>query len=377
MRWRFCFVLTLLACAGVSHDALAGVLPEGVHAGIGIENGGHDSVGPYKIRDFIELQNQLGTNERIQVTGTHSQDFKELNGVAGTWEQPLGGNWRLLFNGSYNVTRPGGFINQIYDQSTHDDGFGGTALGSTLSYTSHLSGDLVVIYTVGIQTVDSETRQNSKIAALPSNSYAQRTRDLQGSIAINYNISDDTGLFSAFGVEHGIDWRNPAHVRMNVDDTPTVLRYSGSLKHNLPMAWQVVLKGTAQWTPDRVNELKMFSLGGWDYAVAYPSGERVGDVGAAGRLELNHLSVANLAGDTQLYYQPFVFVDGGFTRFNNPLPTEVAGTQTKASAGVGISLELTNGIHGGVQVAFPLTGRSSFSDAPRDARVLFSVGVRL
>ena len=131
-----------------------------------------------------------------------------------------------------------------------------------------------------------------------------------------------------------------------------------------------------QFSNDRVNQLKLFSIGGWDYASGYKAGERSGDIGGGARLEINQINVTTLPHIGQLYYQPFVFVDGGFTKINDPVGTEDDGVEKKASAGLGISVQTPSGFHGGAQVSFPLSGATVFDGKDTDARFLFSVGVK-
>ena len=172
----------------------------------------------------------------------------------------------------------------------------------------------------------------------------------------------------------GLDW-DAAHIRVNADDTASIVRATASFTHNLPLSWQIVLSASGQWTPSRVTETRLFSIGGWDHAVAYPLAERLGDIGAAGRAELNYLGALDLPATLgKLYYKPFVFVDGAFTQFNDPVAGEVGGIQTKASVGYGLGVLTTGGFHAGIQVSHQLSGASIFGDD--DVRVLFSVGIR-
>jgi hemolysin activation/secretion protein len=120
----------------------------------------------------------------------------------------------------------------------------------------------------------------------------------------------------------------------------------------------------------------MFAVGGSDYATAYRSGERIGDIGGGFHVELNKLGVASIPAMGELYYKPFVFFDGGFARINDPVPGETSGYRMEASVGAGISFEATNGLHAGVQVAWPLTGGSVFENGHEEARILFTVGFK-
>ncbi len=368
--------LGLLILAPASLAAQQRVLPDGVNAGLAFENGGHDTVGPYKWRGFILLQDQLKLGESIKFDGTLSGEVTELQGISVSYDQPLWQNWKLHMNGSFNHTHPGGVISEFFDQDVNELGGGGNALGTTLSYTYQPSDKLVMIFSGGFQSLDVSTQQTSKVFGFSDSTTTQRTRDLQAAVSLNYNFSKDTGVFGAVGFEQGVDVLDPEGTRQNFDPTASILRFNGSFKHNMAHRTQLAIRGGGQWTQDRVNRLKLFSLGGWDYASGYKTGERSGDKGAGARIELNQLNVTNLPWGGQLYYQPFVFIDGGITYVNDPIGSETSGWEKKASAGFGISFEATNGLHAGLQLSFPISGPTVFDGQDTDPRFLFNVGIK-
>ena len=386
-RFHQCCVFVFLFSSSQLASAQS-VLPEGVSAGIGFENGGTYSVGPYKLRSFVQFDDQFKTGEMIRIDGTATPDFEELLSIGLQYEQPLWQNWRLRINASTSETKPSREIADFFDQTSRDYGLGGTVLGTTLSYTHRPTDDFVAVFSGGFQSRDVKTKKVpirlgpfaidpfAGLGELQGESFSQRTRDVQASVAMNYNLSNDTGLYSAFGLDIGVDWFSPRHVRDGVDDTPLVLHYAGQLTQNLPQSFQIVLKGHAQWSDERLNQQKMFGIGGWDYATAYDPGEEVGDIGAGARLELNKVGVADLGGNLKLYYQPALFVDFGATKINSPIDDEARGVQTKASVGAGISLELTNGLHAGVQVAYPIADAANLDFGDKEPRWLFSVGIK-
>ncbi len=362
------------------------VLPDGVSAGFSYENGGTEAVGPYKLRSFVQFDDLFKTGEMIRIDGTATPEFEELRGIGLRYEQPFLQNWRLRINASTSETIPGGDLSRVYRQTTQEHGWGGTVLGSTISYVFQPSDVIAAELTAGFQSRDSKTRrvpdQNSILLdaldgfRLLGETFNQRTRDLQISAAINYDITKSTVLYSAIGADFGVDWVDPAHERKDVDDTPTVLHYAVSFKQNLPNAFQIALRGNAQWSNERLNQLKMFGLGGWDYATAYDPGEEVGDIGGGGRAEINAVGVFHLGSGLDLYFQPAVFVDGGFTRINDPIPGEAEGNKYKSSVGAALSIELTNGIHGGLQVSRPIGDAPNLDNGKKEPRWLFSVGIK-
>lgn len=376
-------VITTVAFAGLLglavSTALAGELPKGVSAGIGFENGGHESTGPYKVLGYIQLSDKLGLGETLQVDTTNTEDFEEIEGVKVSVDQPFGDRWFVNLVGAFDHTHPGGATARTFDQTTKNRAF----LGN-LNYYVASTEKLTAILSGGVSYANTETKKISLFPDTPAlgvpiianQIYNQRTRDVTGSLALKYNASDDVGIFASFAVSQGVDWDDPVSVRLGVDNTPTVYSASASYTRNLPKLFQLVVEGAAQWTPDRLNQQKMFSLGGSDYATAYRSGEQIGDIGAGYHIELNKLGVTSIRGLGEVYYKPFVFFDGGITRIKDPMTTEANSTRDEMSAGVGLSLEATNGMHGGVQVAFPLTGGTIFEDGEKETRVLFSVGWR-
>ena len=219
------------------------VLPDGVHAGIAFENGGHDTVGPYKFKTFVELNDQLKFGERIKVDGTFSGEIEELQGVSVTYEQPFAQNWLLRLKGASSRTRPGGFIDELFDQKTFDNGGGGSALGSTLGYTYRVNDKLTMVFSGGFEALDVSTEQISKLPGITDRRFTRRTRDLQFSAAFNYIPSQDTGLYGVFGIEQGLDVLDPEDTRENYEETATIFRFNGSFKQNLPNRFQFVLRG--------------------------------------------------------------------------------------------------------------------------------------
>jgi hemolysin activation/secretion protein len=357
----------------------AGEFPKGVSAGIGFENGGHESTGPYKMLGYIQLSDKLGLGETLQIDTTNSDDFHELEGVKISLDQPLGDRWFISLAGAYDHTHPGGATGRIFDQLTRNEAY----LGS-LNYYVASTEKLTAILSGGVSYVDAETKKTSKfpntgalgVPFIPNENYNQRTRDVTGSLQLKYNASEDVGIFASFSVGQGVDWDDPVSIRVGADNTPTVYSASASYTQNLPKLYQLVVEGSGQWTRDRLNQQKMFSLGGSEYATAYRSGEQVGDIGVGYHVELNKLGVTSIRAIGDVYYKPFVFFDGGITRINDPTNASERGTKHEMSAGLGLSLEGTNGMHGGLQVAFPLTGGEIFENGDEETRVLFSVGWR-
>ncbi|MDH3580712.1 MAG: hypothetical protein OEM91_08830 [Hyphomicrobiales bacterium] len=375
---RFLGILASLWILGSAvYPAQAGGLPQGVSAGVGFENGGHEATGPYKLLGYIQLNNKLGLGETLQIDTTNTSDLDEIEGVEVSVEKRFGDKWFANFSWAYDHTHPGGATGRFFDQTTKNRAY----LGSVNYYLASTE-KLTAIISSGVSYANTETTKISKLLTgptgfiLPSEAFQQRTRDVNGSLALKYNANEDVGIFASLSVSQGLDWDDPVSVRLGVDNTPTVYSASASYTRNLPKLFQLVVEGGAQWTPDRLNQQKMFSIGGSEYATAYRSGEQVGDVGAGFHVELNKLGVTKIGARGEVYYKPFVFFDGGITRIENPLPGETSGTQDEYSAGLGISLEATNGMHAGAQVAFPLTGGTIFENGDKEARLLFSVGWR-
>lgn len=360
----------LLWLATAAH---ADALPEGVHFGVGLENGGRESVGPYKLKSYVRLEDRFGAGERIQFSTTHAGGANELRGIALSYQQPFLTDWRLTLGAARNITEPGGLIRQFFDQETRDQSVSGS-----LGYVLRPSTSVAAVLSLGLSASDGETSRianpTAKALGLLDEQFEQRTQDLVASIGLRYDVSADTGITGSLAIAQGLDW-NPAHVRPNADDTATVLRYTAAFKQNLPLSFQIAANLSGQWSASRVTETRLFTLGIWEPSNGYPPAERLGDVGAGARAELSWLGAVTLpeAGG-KLYYKPFVFVDGAYTRFNDPVGAEVSGTQTRSSAGVGLSIQTTQGLYAGVQAAHPLSGASIFDAHERDTRILFSVG---
>ncbi|MEC9367871.1 MAG: ShlB/FhaC/HecB family hemolysin secretion/activation protein [Pseudomonadota bacterium] len=342
-----------------------------VSYGSGVENGAPASTGEYRALSFVHFKNQLGLGETLKIDLVSAGDFTELQNLSFVYEQPFRKDWLLTLKTAYARTFPGPITSLYYDQTTLDHGFGGS-----LTRYWRKSDRLLLFGTAGLQSSDGRTRRNATGSGILPERYQQRSRDVYGAFGFKFDPSDKTGLFSYFTLEQGVDWADPVNIRINSDVTPTVLRYSGTFKRNLPKQFQFAARGEAQWTDDRLGLQKQFTLGGWNYASAYLAGERLGDIGGGARVEINRLGVKTLKSGMQVYYQPFVFLDGGLTRNNDALPDEIGSTQKKASAGLGISFEATNGLHAGVQMSYPVAGGSDFEGGDSEPRFLFSIGFK-
>ena len=125
--WRNRVIVLLALGLCISVGAPANELPKGVHAGIGYENGGHESVGPYKVKSFMRLDDQFGAGERIGLATTHAGVFDELRGVVVSYEQPFLTHWRATLAAGWSIAQPGGLIGRFYDDTTKDYSLSGHA----------------------------------------------------------------------------------------------------------------------------------------------------------------------------------------------------------------------------------------------------------
>ena len=360
-------IFLIFGCSG-SAGAAEDVL-KGVSGGIGFENGGSASLGPHKRTGQLLFDDKMGLGEKIDLNAEIDSDFNEVYGFSLDYKQPLSDKIDFKFGTiTGNLSHPSGLTSTGMSEKSVDFG-----LAAALAYTHIVSDTLATQFELGFRTTDARTRQTPAVAGAGS-TYHQNFRDVAAAAAVELDPTKDTKLFSKITFSQGVGLLKPAHFRGGADDTPLVVSLNGELTHNLSSTWQIVLSGDAQWTPDRLNDLKTFSLGGWDYAAAYGAGESKGDIGGGGRAELNFVGEAKLADKLTLVYKPFVFVDGGFTKILKPDSTETGRTIGKASAGLGLAVETTH-LHGSVQVAYPLTGRSSLNNKRRP-RLLFSLGLK-
>jgi hemolysin activation/secretion protein len=130
-----------------------------------------------------------------------------------------------------------------------------------------------------------------------------------------------------------------------------------------------------QWANTPLLSSEQYALGGRRYGRAYEPAELVGERALAFRIEPRYAGALDAPGFRS--YQTFAFYDlGKVWRVGDPV-AGVPGSQSLASAGVGVRLFLQNNMAASFEAALPLTKTVASERSPsKDIRLLGSVMLR-
>jgi hemolysin activation/secretion protein len=141
---------------------------------------------------------------------------------------------------------------------------------------------------------------------------------------------------------------------------------------SLPANWSILLGVDGQYAHTDLLASELFSVGGELFGRGYDPSELLNDHGAAAKLDLRYSKTWNGRKPTTL--MPYVFGDVGRAWQRTPIPG-IAASQSAASAGGGIRLNIGTQFSSFVEVAKPLTtivGQTS----NQDVRIYAGVSVR-
>jgi hemolysin activation/secretion protein len=138
----------------------------------------------------------------------------------------------------------------------------------------------------------------------------------------------------------------------------------------LPFGMAFYERINGQWADSPLVNNEQFSLGGADTVRGYLEAETLGDSGVAATIEVHSPRVGARAGRILSPLYGFVFVDGGDSVINDPLPAQRANV-TLWSTGIGLRLENAHGWIGSVDYAIP--ERNGLRTLKDQHRIDFSV----
>lgn len=138
--------------------------------------------------------------------------------------------------------------------------------------------------------------------------------------------------------------------------------FRGSLGHTqkLPYDFQLFAEVQGQASANALLDTEQFSLGGMSTVRGYLESVVVGDSGLCGTLEFRTPSLLKWMGDGH-ELRLFVFLDGGFTTINDPLPQQTSQFNLW-SYGFGGTLRLLDHVNGEFIIGVP-----QISQAPSEA----------
>jgi len=168
------------------------------------------------------------------------------------------------------------------------------------------------------------------------------------------------GLSRFLGSSRNVD---PSATRSQTGGKFVRLTVSGGRLQHLWGDWQLVARGSWQWTNDRLPPSEMLRLGGEETVRGYPEGEFLGDYGATGTLELR-TPVPMPHHGPRSPLTAIAFLDGGAGFLRKPLQTE---EQKKRLAGVGFGFRWTLSPYTQalLDIGFPMGDTSVEKDTPR------------
>jgi hemolysin activation/secretion protein len=150
-------------------------------------------------------------------------------------------------------------------------------------------------------------------------------------------------------------------------------RLSLAYSHDLPRAFQLYGKTTAQLSDRPLISNEQLSAGGMDSVRGYLESEAVGDYGANGTLELRGPSLPDLLDKSTLVdhvqeLRPFLFVDAASLHQHQPLPNSSRQIEM-LSAGLGFNINLFTRINSVLDWSVPLVNGPTTKRG--DDRLLF------
>jgi hemolysin activation/secretion protein len=141
---------------------------------------------------------------------------------------------------------------------------------------------------------------------------------------------------------------------------------------SLPANWSILLGVDGQYAHTDLLASELFSVGGELFGRGYDPSELLNDHGAAAKLDLRYSKTWNSRRPTTL--MPYVFGDVGRAWQRTPIPG-IAASQSAASAGGGIRLNIGTQFSSFVEAAKPLTTIVGLT-SNRNVRLYAGVSVR-
>jgi hemolysin activation/secretion protein len=204
------------------------------------------------------------------------------------------------------------------------------------------------------------------------------------------------GISANFGIRHVANSSGPPPVAppANSDDPPlftpgefgfkrsgaqpNYFYIRGNLSHERPLLWgtRLALRLSGQYTTEPLISNEQFSIGGADTVRGYLESEDLGDIGAAGSIELHSPELARWSAAGLTHLDTFLFYDAGVIGIMDPLRYEDTSKNQPSrvdlrSYGVGMRFSGLRGLDAALDWARVLDSTSHVEHG--DSRVHFQV----
>ena len=341
-----------------------------VDGSLSLDNHGSAYVGPYQVSATIAENDLIAGGERTQLSYTLAN--------------PLGANQRKEL----------GFLRLSHNRIVGNEG---ASVSLSLSHSKSEPGD-----TLKVQEVKSSSNSLTLGASYPmiraraenlslmgGFSYQNSKSDLLGArltddklrsvnAGISYDFVGSPGGITLLGatITQGLsilgstDGNSPNPSRADGRDDFTKIVANISHLQKIGGGFNLLASASGQYSADPLLAAEEFGVGGGGFGRGYDASEITGDKGLAAKLELQYGRKSDL---TYLRdYQAYAFYDAGAVWDKG-----VSGRDSLASTGIGVRMNLTDSVSGGLELAKPLTrGVATNSADPNAPRLFFSLTAR-
>jgi len=359
-------VLAPSAVPGAS-DLVLQVTHRAAAADLSSDNRGSTAQGPRRVSGTLDLHATLGAGSRTEVRGVSTLD-RELIYVAVAHDQFVGASGgRFEVAASYVYSKPQELAIIPLDLVTDSETL-------TVSYTQAI-----------VRSRSRNLSMRGSVSAFNSTSSIFGIRDTSdrvraAHVGLTYDGADRIGGLNIADVEFsqglkGLGASGSDSIFLSRPNGRTDFRkatlYAARVQ-SLPANWSLLASVDAQYAFTDLLASELFSVGGEQFGRGYDPSALLNDHGAALRLDLRY--TAAVGGRSATTIMPYGFTDLGKVWQRTPEPG-IAGSQSAASAGGGIRLNIGRQLSGFIEVAKPFNTIVG-SDQNRDVKIYGGVSIR-
>jgi hemolysin activation/secretion protein len=312
-------------------------------ASFSTDNRGSRYIGPWQYSGSAGINSALGLDERTTIRGITASPLHELRMGDIVHEEQLDSEGtRLILNGSLADTAPHYTLTPL--DITGQSLFWQAKVQHPFirSREENLIGDIAFDYRNTRTDSQGTELSDDHIRALRANAGYGFVDRFAGSNQTNFQFSQGINVF-------GASENDPK--RSRADGKSDFTKLNLDLSHLQPLHGPFSLFGavSGQYSFNPLLPAEQFVLGGSQFGSAYDPAELSGDDGMALRAELRYAQSPGLSYLNT--YEPYSFYDIGKVWNRDTLD----GTQSLASAGIGMRATFTPWLSGSTELAYPLT----------------------
>ncbi|MFO0389527.1 MAG: ShlB/FhaC/HecB family hemolysin secretion/activation protein [Alphaproteobacteria bacterium] len=330
--------------AAGSAEMVVTMIQKPYEASYTIDNRGSKFVGPFQHTATLVANSLLGLYDRTALRFITTSPTKELRFFDLQHEQQISDEGtRLVLSGSLTESKPGDSLKSL-DINSHSNFFQAKLVHPFMrSRAENLNGRIIA------DTRNSETDvfgnvnlNKDRLRVVRAGGAYDFVDQIGGADLLDLQVSQGLDIFGA--TDAGTD-----RTRTDGSADFTKVNFDITRTQPLPHGFSLFTAATSQYSFDKLLAAEQFSVGGSSFGSAYDPSEISGDHGVAGRVELRY---GKTLGDPLLQaFQLYGFYDIGRVW----LEDTVDGSQSLASAGVGLRTNFNENLSGNLEVADPLT----------------------